>query len=104
MFLVEIDATLGSGRWLTDDEITDLIEVVIDNLDRLPIEPSVGTCRVGDDVSLTVCVTVDEDEEIDALTFGVAVIKAAFHAARIGTAGRVVPRDLRSRVVPLQPA
>jgi hypothetical protein len=104
MFLVEIDATLSSGRRLTDDEITDMIERVVDDLDRLPVEPSVGTRRVGDEVNVTVGVAVDQAEEFEALTFGVAVVRAAFHAAGIGTAGLVVPRDLRSRVVPLQPA
>lgn len=104
MFLVEIDLTLSSERLLTDDEITDLIETVVDELDRLPIEPSVGTRRVDDQVHVTVGVTVDEVEEFEALTFGVAAVKAAFHAAGVGTAGLVVPRDLRSRVVPLQPA
>jgi hypothetical protein len=103
MFLVEIDLTLGSERRLADDEITDIIESVVDDLDRLPIEPSVGTSRVGDHVHVTVGVTVDEEEEFDALAFGVAAVKAAFHAAGVGTAGLVVPRDLRSRVVPLQP-
>ena len=104
MFLVEIEVVLGTGRRLGDEEITALIEAVVDDLDRLPLEPSVGTCRVGDDVRFTVGVTVDQEEEFEALTAGVAAVKAAFHAAGVGTAGLVVPRDLRSRVVPLQPA
>lgn len=104
MFVVEIDVTLGSHRRLTDDEITDMIETIVDDLDRLPIEPSVSTHRVGDDLNLVVSVTVEEDEELDALAFGVAAVKAAFHAAGIGTAGLTVPRDLRSRVLAHQPA
>ncbi len=72
-------------------------------LDRLGDEPSVGTRRIGDDVNFAVGVTVDEEEEFDALTSGVGVIKAAFHAAGIGTAQLIAPRDLRSGVVPLQP-
>jgi hypothetical protein len=104
MFLVEIDATLASDHRLTDDEITDLIEGVVDDLDRLPVEPSVGTRRVDDEVVFNVVVTVDEEEEFGALAFGVGVIKAAFHASGIGTAQLIVPRELRSRVIPLQPA
>lgn len=104
MFLVEIDATLASDHRLSDDEVTDLIEAVVDDLDRSPVEPSVGTRRIDDDVEFTVGVTVDQKEEFDALTFGVGVVKAAFHAAGIGTEQLIVPRDLRSRVVPLQPA
>lgn len=102
MFLVEVDATLR-GAPLTDDQITDMIETIVDDLDRLPLEPSVGTRRVGDQVLVTVGVTVDENDEFEALTFGLAAIRAAFHAAGLGTAALGVPRDLRSRVMP-QPA
>lgn len=104
VFRVETNVTLDGGGRLDDDEVTDLIEVVIDELDRLTIEPSVGTERLGTDLHIAVEVTVDEDEEFDALTLGLAAIKAAFQAAGIGTAGMVVPRDLRSRVLPLQAA
>ena len=104
MFLVEVEVTLGVGRRLADEEITDLIEAIVDDLDRMPLDPSVGTCRAGDDVNVTVGVTVEQDEEFEALTIGVAAVRAAFHAAGIGTEGLVVPHHLRSRVVPLQPA
>jgi len=104
MFLVEVDVTLGMGQRLTDDQISDLIEIVVDDLDQQSMDPSVGTGRIGDDVAFLVGVTVDRDEEFDALTAGLTAVKAAFHAGGIGTAGLVVPRQLRSRVVPLQPA
>jgi hypothetical protein len=45
MFVVEIVATLGAARRLSDDEISDLIETMVDDLDRLSLEPSVGTSR-----------------------------------------------------------
>ena len=102
MFLVEIEVVLGMGRRLDDEEITDLIEAVVDDLDS--VEPSVGTTRLGDDVRFTVGVTVDHAEEFEALAAGVSAVKAAFHAAGIGTSGLGVPRNLRSRVEPLQPA
>jgi hypothetical protein len=104
MFLVEIEVVLGMGRRLDDEEITDLIEAVVDDLDQLSVEPSVGTARLGDDVRFTVGVTVDQAEEFEALAAGVSAVKAAFHAAGIGTSGLGVPRNLRSRVEPLQPA
>lgn len=103
MFLVELDATVGSGRRLSDDEITDLIEQIIDDLDGLPVEPSVRTSRVGDDVDFTVGVIIDASEEFEAMSMGAIQMKAAFHAAGIGTAGLEL-RDLVSRVQPLQPA
>jgi hypothetical protein len=104
VFLVETTLTLDSGRRLTDDEITDLVETVIDQLDDLTTEPSIGSERVGSDLRITVEVTIDEDEELDALPLGLAAIKTAFQAAGVGAAGVVVPRDLRSRVLPLQAA
>lgn len=104
MFLVDIVATLGSDHRLADDEITDIIEAVVDDLDRLLLDPSVGTVRVGDDVEIAVSVTVDESEEWDALSTALSAAKAAFLAAGIGTEGVVVPRDLRSQVKPRQAA
>ncbi len=104
MFLVEIDVTLGMGRRLDDEAVTDLIEFIVDDLDRLALEPSVGALRVADDLRLTVGVTVDRDEEFEALGAAVAAVKSSFQGAGIGTAGLVVPRQLRSRVEPLQPA
>lgn len=104
MFLVEIEAVVMMARRLTDDEITDLIEMVVDDLDQLPMEPSVGTERLGDEVRFTVGVTVDQEEEFDALAAALAAVKSAFHAAGVGTAGVGGPRELRSRVQPLQPA
>lgn len=103
MFLVEIEAVVGMGRRLSDDEITDLMEAIVDDLDDLNLEPSVGTCRVGDDVRFTVGVVVDGEEEFDALSHGVPAVKAAFHSAGLGTARLLVPRELHSRVV-AQPA
>ncbi|HUP70898.1 MAG TPA: hypothetical protein VM142_13955 [Acidimicrobiales bacterium] len=103
MFLVEVKVTLASDRRLTDDEITDLIEDLVDDLDEAPVEPSVGTRRIDDNVEFTVGVTVDQQEEFEALAFGVGIIKSAFQVAGIGAA-QLVPHDLRSRVLPLQAA
>ncbi|MGI8983215.1 MAG: hypothetical protein ACR2HM_01565 [Acidimicrobiales bacterium] len=104
MYLVQIVATLAMGHRIADDAITDLIEALVDELDGLDLEPSVGTGRSGDNVTFTVDVTVDQAEEFEALTVGVAAIKAAFRAAGVGTAQLPVVRDLRSRVMPMQPA
>lgn len=101
MFLVEVDVRLVGTRRLTDDEITDLIEEVVDDLDQLAAEPSVGTRRVDDDLELSVAVTIDDDEEFDALTRAVAAIKAALKIAGVVTTGLVAPHELRSRVVSL---
>lgn len=101
MFLVEIDVRLVSSRRPTEDEITDMIERVVDDLDRLSGEPSVGTHRVGDDVEVTVAVTIDDADEFNALTRAVAAIQSGLQTAGAGTPGLVTAKELRSRVVSL---
>ncbi|HSH58473.1 MAG TPA: hypothetical protein VK988_02310 [Acidimicrobiales bacterium] len=55
VFVVEFVATLRAECPLSDDAITDIIETVVDYLDRLQVEPSVGTARNGGhDVEVTV--------------------------------------------------
>lgn len=100
MFLVEIDVTLRGPRRLSDDEVTDLVEVIVDHLDPLAVEPSVGTRREGDDLAVSVALTVAEDQELDAMVAGVAAMRSAFVEAGIGATGAAVPSDLRSRVLP----
>jgi hypothetical protein len=108
MFVVEMDLRLGSaGPRLTDDELSDLIEMVVDVLDDEPVAPSVGTRRVGDDVDMTIGVVVDDDDRFEALRHGAAIISAALQAViGIGAARLVVPSDdpLTSSVRVLQPA
>ena len=101
MFSLEVVALLRAGRPLGDDEVTDLIEAVVDELDRAGGDPSVGTSRVGPDVEMTVTVAVDGDDQWDALGRGVDAVRSAFRAAGIGGAGVVAPVDLRSHVRPL---
>ncbi len=103
-----MDLRLGSpGVRLTDDEITDLIEIIIDVLDGMAVEPSVGTCRAGDDIDMTIGVVVDDEGQFEALRHGAAIISVALQAV-IGVEGArlVMPRDdpLRSSVRVLQPA
>ena len=100
VFLVEIEATLRSGRRLTDDEVTNVIEAVVDHLDRVTVDPSVGTRRQGEDIAISLGLTIAEDQELDALAVAAAVTKSAFAVAGASTAGVAEPRDLRSRVLP----
>jgi hypothetical protein len=100
VFLVEIDVMLSGPRRLTDDEVTDLVETIVDHLDERSVDPSVGTRRQGDDVAVSVVVTIAEAQEFDAMAAGVAATKAAFVAAGVGAAGVAEPHDLRSRVLP----
>ena len=103
MYTVEASAVLSPGRPLTDDEITDLIEAVIDDLDATTADPSVGTIREGDDVQVTVAVTVDGADPFAALATASAAMLAAFHAAGVAVGGVLEAGGLRSVVRPLQP-
>ena len=108
MFLVEMDLQVRPGdRQLTDDDITDLIEKVVDELDHLPVAPSVGTSRVGDDIKMTVGVVVDDEDQFEALRHGAAIISAALQSSLgVGASSALVGPDdeLRSSVRVLQPA
>jgi hypothetical protein len=103
MYVVEASAVLSPGRHLTDDEITDLIEAVIDDLDTTTVDPSVSTVRDGDDVRVTVSVTVDGGDPFAALAGASEAMLAAFHAAGVAVEGAIAAGDLRSEVRPLQP-
>ena len=104
MVLVEVVATLGCDRRLTDDEITDVIERVVDQLDEQALEPSMGTVRVGDDVEITVVVTMPDPAGWEAFTQGLSAVSDAFQAAEVTAIGVGAPRDVRSHMTPLQPA
>ncbi len=77
---------------------------LVDDLEKAGLDPSVETRRLGDDVEVSVRLNTADDHEVDALEHAIVALKTAFHAAGIGTAGLIAPRDLRSRVLPLQPA
>lgn len=98
MFLVEINQRLGSddGR-LTDEAITDLIDKVVGELDQLAVEPSVSTCRVGDDIDMMIGVGVDDADESEALCHGGAIIGQTLVKVWSGRGCRVAwpPTSLR---------
>lgn len=83
MSVIEMVGVLSGAGRLTDDEITDLIETIVDRLDAEAIDPSVGTTRHGNDVELTVEVTIAGQHDMEALTTGSAAVVAAVRAAGI---------------------
>jgi hypothetical protein len=58
---------LSPGRRLTDDEITDLVEAVVDDLDTTTVDPSVSTVRDGNDLRVVVSVSVGGGDQFAAL-------------------------------------
>ena len=101
MYTVEASAVLSPGRLLTDDEITDLVEAVIDDLDTTTTDPSVGTARDGNDVKVTVAVSVNADDQFAALARASEAMLGAFHAAGLVVHGSLAAGGLRSEVKPL---
>jgi hypothetical protein len=77
-----VSALLSPPRPLTEDEVTDLITVIIDELDEMVTEPSVGTFT--DDagnVRFTVTMDVEAADDYQARARGAAAVRDAFKAA-----------------------
>jgi len=102
MYTVEASAVLSPGRYLTEDEITDLIEAVIDDLDTTTTDPSVSTVRDEADVRVTISVAVDSHDQFAALATAAEAMLGAFRAAGVAVKGITTARELHSEVRPLQ--
>jgi hypothetical protein len=102
MYTVEASAVLSPGRYLTEAEITDLVEAVIDELDTTTVDPAVSTVRDDADVRVTVSVNVEGHDEFAALAKASEAMLRAFHAAGVAVEGVAAARDLHSEVKPLQ--
>jgi hypothetical protein len=102
MYTVEASAVLSPGRYLAEEEITDLIEAVIDDLDTTTTDPSVSTVRDGADVRIAVSVTVDSGDQFTALATAAEAMVGAFCAAGVAAEGITAARDLHSEVRSLQ--
>jgi hypothetical protein len=101
MYTVEVSVALKPHCRLSDDEITDLVQVIIDDLDTTTTDPSVSTVRDGNDVRATLSVTVDSHDPFAALARGSEAMLAAFQAAGVAAEGTIAAGDLHSEVRPL---
>lgn len=99
--LIELDARLTPHERLSDNAITDLIEAVVDGLDALAAEPSVGTARAADEVDVRVSLVVEAANEIAAVRGAAPIIEAALARAQVDTAEF---SGLSLRSSPLAPA
>lgn len=97
--LVELDARLTPHERLSDETITDIIAAVVDALDALAVEPSVGTTRVGEAVDFTVAVIVEAANEMAAVRVAAPLIENAFSHARLDTSELFGGLRLRSSVL-----
>lgn len=101
MYTVEVSVVLRPGHRLTDDEITDLVEAIVDDLDTTTTDPSVSTVRDGSDVRAILWLTVESYDPIAALAKGSEAMLTAFQAAGVAPQGTIATSDLHSEVRPL---
>lgn len=105
MYAVGFEAVLSSERELSADDVTDLIEALVDDLDRTCGDADVSTNGVGSEVQVAIeVVVVDADDELDALTKGFSAIHAALHAAEVNTSHLMRATRVRPSVEFLSPA
>ena len=87
MLTIDARALLDPPRPFTDDELTELIAAVIDDLDARVLDPSVSTYRSDAGVQVEVSMTIDTDDPWEAQTVAVAAMRDAFDAAVPTVAG-----------------
>jgi hypothetical protein len=84
---IDAKAFLDLPRPFTDDELTELIAEVIDDLDGRVLDPSVSTDRSESGVQVAVSMTIDTDDPWEAQAVAVAALRDAFDAAVPAVAG-----------------
>jgi hypothetical protein len=87
MLTIDARAFLDPPRPFTDDELTELIAEVIDDLDTRVLDPSVSTYRSDAGVQVEVSMTIDTDDPWEAQAIALAALRDAFDAAVPAVAG-----------------
>lgn len=81
MLTIDARALLEPPRPFTDNELTDLIATVVDDLDARVIDPSVSTYRSDSGVQVEVSMTIDTDNLWEAQAVALAAMREAFDSA-----------------------
>jgi len=81
MLTIDARAQLDLPRTFTDDELTDLVAAVIDDLDTRVLDPSVSTYRSDSGVSIEVSMTIDTDNPWKAQAAALNALREAFDSA-----------------------
>jgi hypothetical protein len=84
---IDARALLDAPRPFADDELTELIAAVIDDLDARVLDPSVGTYRSDSDVRIEVSMTIGTDDPWEAQVMALSALRDAFDAAVPTVAG-----------------
>lgn len=95
MFTMVTEATLTPAHRLTPDQVTDLIAVIIDELDASVADPDISTYASDDGtVRFTVTISVEGPDEYQARAHGAVALRDAF-----GKAGLVAdPKESQALV------
>ena len=87
MLTIDARAFLDLPRPFTDDELTELIAEVVEDLDTRVLDPSVSTYRSDAGVQVEVSMTIDTDDRWEAQALALAALREAFDAAVPAIAG-----------------
>src|SRR5260370_20920265 len=87
MLSIDARALLDPPRPFTDDEITELIAAVVDDLDTRVLDPSVSTYRSDSGVGIEVSMTIDTEDPWGAQATALPPMRNACVAAFAPIAG-----------------
>lgn len=87
MLTIDARAFLDPPHPFTDDELTELIAKVIDDLDGRVLDPSVSTYRSDAGVRVEVSMTIDTEDPWEAQAVALGALREAFDAAVPAVAG-----------------
>ena len=112
MIGVMFQCSVVSHELLTADDITDIIEAIVDTLDDAGLESSVGTVGTGERFDLTIEIVGSQpselgthlQNELEAFTRVLMQIGAALDEAKISRHGRAYATDIRTATHSLQSA
>jgi hypothetical protein len=83
---IDAKASLDPARPFTDDELTELVAAVIDDLDTRVLDVSVSTYRSDPSVRIEVSMTIDTDDPWEAQATALAALRDAFNGTVPGVA------------------
>src|ERR1700690_4362737 len=87
MLTIDARALLDLPRSFTDDELTELIAGVVDDLDARVLDPSVSTYRSDAGVQVEVSMTINTENPWEAQAAALVAMRDAFDAAVPAVAG-----------------
>ncbi len=90
MLTIDAQAWLDLPREFSEDELSDLIATVIDDLDERVLDPSVGTTRTQKGTQIRVSMTIDTEDRWVATQRALTALREAFDAAVPEVAGKAL--------------